>query len=148
MDIIFQSTFPRGERQQTSLSMHLLTISIHVPAWGTTGSCPLSEYRQRYFNPRSRVGNDANELSKLIRISISIHVPAWGTTGPVGCDRFSKAFQSTFPRGERLQRPFCSLNTCTFQSTFPRGERPAYVPWNTSPPEFQSTFPRGERLGK
>ena len=33
-------------------------ISIHVPAWGTTWRFPADEGVDRYFNPRSRVGND------------------------------------------------------------------------------------------
>ena len=33
---------------------------------------------------------------------ISIHVPSWGTTVAVYCNSWSKRFQSTFPRGERL----------------------------------------------
>ena len=36
-DIIFQSTFPRGERLDwADISGQQITISIHVPAWGTT----------------------------------------------------------------------------------------------------------------
>ena len=35
--IKFQSTFPRGERPTTTgKTMAFTTISIHVPAWGTT----------------------------------------------------------------------------------------------------------------
>ena len=33
-----------------------------------------------YFNPRSRVGNDASMLINATITVISIHVPAWGTT--------------------------------------------------------------------
>ena len=78
-----------------------IDISIHVPAWGTTprgqviatpvefqSTFPRGERRQilrymgfrKYFNPRSRVGND--------------HLTGWWT----GCRQI---FQSTFPRGER-----------------------------------------------
>ena len=60
-----------------------MIISIHVPAWGTTEYL-LSFHRQ---------------------ILISIHVPAWGTTVGVTIQVSDlRAFQSTFPRGER-QRP-------------------------------------------
>ena len=35
----FQSTFPRGERQEAKEAIQTTSqISIHVPAWGTTGS--------------------------------------------------------------------------------------------------------------
>ena len=56
------------------------------------------------FNPRSRVGNDLSEI--VIRSYsgfISIHVPAWGTTVKRSLDEIiDTLFQSTFPRGERL----------------------------------------------
>ena len=81
MLFLFQSTFPRGERQiQLRMGRSWHGISIHVPAWGTT-DC----YGQQYC------GN-----------KISIHVPAWGTTRiSRKCCQFL-SFQSTFPRGERL----------------------------------------------
>ena len=37
-------------------------------------------YLLRYFNPRSRVGNDNAVSFFFSDIGISIHVPAWGTT--------------------------------------------------------------------
>ena len=77
------------------------SISIHVPAWGTTYS-----------------------VSKYILInSISIHVPAWGTTHNCTMYLYTDIFQSTFPRGERLRLPVVTLVFPLFQSTFPRGER-------------------------
>ena len=80
--LIFQSTFPRGERLSQEakhprcsvlISIHVPawgttavhhginandTISIHVPAWGTTPSRTHFQAPFDYFNPRSRVGND------------------------------------------------------------------------------------------
>ena len=100
-------------------------ISIHVPAWGTT-SLTFPQGRQySYFNPRSRVGNDQGRNMRLLLMfdfnprsrvgndgrarplsdgwCISIHVPAWGTTA-IPCRSCPvSVFQSTFPRGERLQ---------------------------------------------
>ena len=56
----FQSTFPRGERQRAfQQSRALISISIHVPAWGTTNVAIAFLNLSRNFNPRSRVGNDA-----------------------------------------------------------------------------------------
>ena len=79
--IEFQSTFPRGERRSTDSSKRLtIKISIHVPAWGTTGSRRRPVPSCLYFNPRSRVGNDPGSAESCGRIRISIHVPAWGTT--------------------------------------------------------------------
>ena len=99
----FQSTFPHGERPMVSgWSECCSTISIHVPAWGTTkpmwilstlqkfqSTFQHGERRLRilhrpsqvYFNPRSRMGNDTSEEYCFSKFSyISIHVPAWGTT--------------------------------------------------------------------
>ena len=76
----FQSTFPRGERQvQLLRAGGADKISIHVPAWGTTGH-PCGASCTDHFNPRSRVGNDRAGGLDLRSIEISIHVPAWGTT--------------------------------------------------------------------
>ena len=58
-EIIFQSTFPRGERHQVSCTL----------------CSPLS-----YFNPRSLVGNDQKHKYHHDCKDISIHVPSWGTT--------------------------------------------------------------------
>ena len=122
------------------------SISIHVPAWGTTANPYRWIQPTPYFNPRSRVGNDIMGWNGADIEAISIHVPAWGTTGefyPIITDfRISihvpawgttatdppdevaqPAFQSTFPRGERLRYPNISLPLFLFQSTFPRGER-------------------------
>ena len=80
--LIFQSTFPRGERQITGIRDRKTgKISIHVPSWGTTTQLRGNVPRYEHFNPRSLVGND--------RI--------WQNTLP---SRWK--FQSTFPRGERL----------------------------------------------
>ena len=98
----FQSTFPRGERRSCHFFSSLLTISIHVPAWGTTfkrcisagflifqSTFPRGERRlciahtliltlfQSTF-PRGERQRWFNMIFK--KQAISIHVPAWGTT--------------------------------------------------------------------
>ena len=78
-------------------------ISIHVPAWGTTYLPTFHLQFYIYFDPRSRVGNDAIALIPPIMPLISIHVPAWGTTLPDCHSPHCQPFQSTFPRGERRQ---------------------------------------------
>ena len=100
--MLFQSTFPRGERPFHDQYLKIATnISIHVPAWGTT-RCSCIPCSCTHFNPRSRVGNDSFSDKKMRELFISIHVPAWGTT-TVQCEiQGSEKFQSTFPRGERL----------------------------------------------
>ena len=80
--IRFQSTLPRGERQEKAqLCTDATTISIHAPARGAT-----TEMRKKlpwtiYFNPRSREGSDGQSVSaESIHIAISIHAPARGAT--------------------------------------------------------------------
>ena len=143
----FQSTFPRGERLSFSCPhLSLSTISIHVPAWGTTeiqslffGKFSISIHvpawgttfpemccfkQNKNFNPRSRVGNDLDDLQHLgLHFTISIHVPAWGTTILYLLMMLCIVFQSTFPRGERREETLSDKLATGFQSTFPRGER-------------------------
>ena len=59
----FQSTFPRGERPKLWETMpDDQYISIHVPAWGTTGRRRTKQLSLINFNPRSRVGNDSQQM--------------------------------------------------------------------------------------
>ena len=80
-------------------------ISIHAPAWGATYECKLPGTTPIYFNPRTRVGCDDNNIiscyniikfqsthprgvrlvfvvNVFVVILISIHAPAWGATPP------------------------------------------------------------------
>ena len=121
----------------------VITISIHVPAWGTTlrtlelmsilrfqSTFPRGERPRKdtvrfildNFNPRSRVGND-NCRTKRRRV----------------CARF----QSTFPRGERLLLRRRCLKNSVFQSTFPRGERH----WSHNQPANDRNFNPRSRVG-
>ena len=64
LSLLFQSTFPRGERL-IPLVTHVKSqvISIHVPSWGTTTfKCRLHIFNGN-FNPRSLVGNDRDVWS-------------------------------------------------------------------------------------
>ena len=120
----FQSTFPRGERPYCFFTIDNYNgISIHVPAWGTTGTM----------------------LLLRVQLIISIHVPAWGTTGKTMFFHGLPLFQSTFPRGERRLADHSCTTRLIFQSTFPRGERLFLPDVVLIGLQFQSTFPRGER---
>ena len=76
-------------------------ISIHAPTWGATYSPQLLEQElqfqsthprgvrrsrprmmptRHYFNPRTHVGCDNTEKTKLEQVTISIHAPTWGAT--------------------------------------------------------------------
>ena len=72
-----------GNDRNRKQTLRRQTISIHVPAWGTTFTEQPSITMTIYFNPRSRVGNDLKSS-------------AW--------NRMRHSFQSTFPRGERRKR--------------------------------------------
>ena len=168
---LFQSTFPQGERQYTTIKrVHNLSVSIHVPARGTTQARMQSIVTQLFqstfpqgerrlvaavaalgagFNPRSRKGND--------------HSQSFYAGSP-------SEFQSTFPQGERRgsdKNQLCfrivSIHvpargttenkrvlpiTQKFQSTFPQGERLIFSIIYRNWQKFQSTFPQGERLHK
>ena len=91
------------------------------------------------------MGNDEGGGFAPLKKVISIHVPSWGTTGDFARTSGSWAFQSTFPRGERLARLGKFGWTALFQSTFPRGERRGRQYTSVVWMIFQSTFPRGER---
>ena len=99
----FQSTFPRGERQSGNLYL--------LPDRGFQSTFPRGERLlgkfivpgHYHFNPRSLVGND-------------------GIQQAINAD--TVAFQSTFPRGERRWKNLNVRCRRLFQSTFPRGERP------------------------
>ena len=58
-----------------------VSVSIHVPARGTTCPGRVRRCGSRGFNPRSREGNDDIWQESVVRLSpVSIHVPARGTT--------------------------------------------------------------------
>ena len=122
------------------------TISIHVPAWGTTvfpvplppqiklfqstfprGERPdfpyISQF-QKNFNPRSRVGNDEFfRIFQSVRM-ISIHVPAWGTTTTKSGKTWEgRNFNPRSRVGNDSGQDRMETERSEFQSTFPRGER-------------------------
>ena len=70
--------------------------------------------RYKNFNPRSRVGNDDDVPDGALDKNISIHVPAWGTTAWKSRSSRRKTFQSTFPRGERPERPNAAVSAKNF----------------------------------
>ncbi len=143
--ILFQSTFPRGERRKSEHK--------EEPEWqfqstfprGERQGRPLRIWFQGYFNPRSLVGNDVLKRYSPSKTIISIHVPSWGTT------KFS------------LIRPLeiiISIHVPSWGTTIitiaihEPNVISIHVPsWGTTPfhvsttfsATFQSTFPRGER---
>ena len=148
----FQSTHPRGVRLsnlQQIVREH--TISIHAPARGATITVDDAGNVMYNFNPRTREGCDVDDsASAAASIPISIHAPARGATvlsprekrkilnfNPrtrEGCDdypqnfqMYATIFQSTHPRGVRLQSDLKVIAPPGFQSTHPRGVRPSSI---------------------
>ena len=190
MRMKFQSTFPRGERRPVLVCLQYsvdfnprsrvgndqwkfipksnYTISIHVPAWGTTTSCDILFHHVYISIHVPAWGTTTQEISHCKAFSISIHVPAWGTTFSryYWIDNIER-FQSTFPRGERLDVSEDINNWLDISIHVPAWgttwlicrikealEISIHVPaWGTTcinqqgrtAQKFQSTFPRGER---
>ena len=144
-----------------------IEISIHAPAWGATGAGFSPSSTRTNFNPRARVGRDDGSCLQDRQHLISIHAPAWGATSNITEKEVYYEFQSTRPRGARLDGVRKVEIDKLFQSTRPRGAR--HVPFARCPCrarisihapawgatlqsagresfiEFQSTRPRGAR---
>ena len=124
--MVFQSTRPRGARrvQTGGVGPGLADVSIHAPAGGATWITAFTCSIRLRFNPRARGGRDQC-------------APA---------SRSLAKFQSTRPRGARLQQEGRIYRTGQFQSTRPRGARHLRAQNMALHLRFQSTRPRGARL--
>ena len=112
--ILFQSTFPRGERRhryQILRTKNRFQSTFPRGERRTGGSQAVAACN---FNPRSLVGTDGLHFHRDWRRFISIHVPSWGTTQCLANTRRMRLFQSTFPRGERRRRWICSTEEGNF----------------------------------
>ena len=119
----FQSTLPHGERRKA--------LAMFVARWRFQSTLPHGERprlrtrshrSRRHFNPRSRMGSDAESA---------------------GSDHASDAFQSTLPHGERPDSANPRPKTSRFQSTLPHGERQT----EPSSPIITSYFNPRSRMG-
>ena len=166
----FQSTHPRGVRQQLItgqiliilVSIHApawgatspvlekassLIVSIHAPAWGATPRLRRSFGPSRCFNPRTRVGCDACDVSgsdapttfqsthpRGVRLQnnrpldvvghVSIHAPAWGATGIlIGLGHIALVSIHAPAWGATSRKVITTPRRGEFQSTHPRGVR-------------------------
>ena len=99
--VLFQSTFPRGERL---FDERLFCSYID-------------------FNPRSHVGNDSKVEGERDDWKISIHVPTWGTTNNWANEYTAEAISIHVPTWGTTWVQEHGAEFVTFQSTFPRGER-------------------------
>ena len=121
---VFQSTRPRGARRRSVVDCpEVVGVSIHAPAWGAT-----------------IIRENGKEFG-----DVSIHAPAWGATRHMVGTRCGSLFQSTRPRGARLERIAARVFGFVFQSTRPRGARLGDRSKHLVGVGFQSTRPRGAR---
>ncbi len=168
----FQSTFPHGERRRVEEgSGHNGTVSIHVPARGTTKKSYKGDYDKLRFNPRSRTGNDHGliALIKPVKLCFNPRSRTGNDQGEKDYHGLLPGFQSTFPHGERPDRRRRNGESGSFNPRSRTGNDEKgfikYCPYcgfnprsrtgndlvQTSLPlkqsrKFQSTFPHGERL--
>ena len=144
--VIFQSTFPRGERLYGRMPRKVLLLFQSTFPRGERPGWYRWVAGAVHFNPRSHVGNDTFYFLSFILKSISIHVPTWGTTFVY--PRQSSSYMDFNPRshvGNDKVKSYVKKFRYPFQSTFPRGERRGLSSICMTKTEFQSTFPRGER---
>ena len=101
--LIFQSTFPRGERHHQPGYHYLLHSFQSTFLCGERRHITRMQLTTLHFNPRSRVGNDGWSYSD--RICDRDFNPHSCVGNDTKCEKKIKVisrFQSTFPRGERL----------------------------------------------
>ena len=101
----------------------LSAVSIHAPTWGATN--PILIFCHFFI--------------------VSIHAPTWGATQHHHFHYGQGMFQSTHPRGVRLQVYLLVMLRLLFQSTHPRGVRLSAITCPKLSSLFQSTHPRGVR---
>ena len=121
----FQSTFPQGERRVASVAgVVALAISIHVPTRGTTICLSLTIPTLPNFNPRSHKGNDLaadQEPPVLEDFNPRSHK---GNDLLEICQEMSGVLISIHvPTRGTTSFPVYPIANKVFQSTFPQGER-------------------------
>ncbi len=121
----FQSTRPHGARHHPLRPQDAhLHVSIHAPAWGATLSIKQRALNIWGFNPRARMGRDAD-----LRVAVEHDVE----------------FQSTRPHGARHGEIVNLFRVVRFQSTRPHGARHPQTVVPQQQVMFQSTRPHGAR---
>ena len=146
LQVLFQSTFPRGERLSTAiLTQHPRDFN---PRSRVGNDLSDSIYRQlyRHFNPRSRVGNDDTAKATKKANKISIHVPAWGTTRTATADCTDPGISIHVPEwGTTSVMDLQITQPIDFNPRSRVGNDRAVLLVSRPAFRFQSTFPRGER---
>ena len=121
----FQSTFPRGERPGDRSGNIRGDENFNPRSLvGNDGKTATSQTLPRDFNPRSLVGNDDSYNGDYYYQSISIHVPSWGTTMAITEKQQRFIISIHVPSWGTTKCGTTWTGKSVFQSTFPRGERP------------------------
>ena len=115
----------RGATSDRRISRSRISVSIHAPARGATGHHDRQSEESRSFNPRAREGRDSDNDSH---------------------DSPLAGFQSTRPRGARLQEIFGLEDSLQgFNPRAREGRDTGKHLKKIHPEMFQSTRPRGAR---
>ncbi len=114
-----------GDRLKLNQQMFRYQFQSSPPRGGRHGLLRVAPPLPRYFNPRPRVGGDGIVVALVIgRTWISILAPAWGATVISNVSlSIPYEFQSSPPRGGRLEPAGRSTKGEIFQSSPPRGGR-------------------------
>ena len=122
--LIFQSTFPRGERHHQPGYHYLLHSFQSTFLCGERRHITRMQLTTLHFNPRSRVGNDGWSYSD--RICDRDFNPHSCVGNDTKCEKKLRSYPDFNPRSlvgnDRLQAYGIERQE-KFQSTFPRGER-------------------------
>ena len=109
--VLFQSTFPRGERRSKRSDSDYFTDFNPRSRVGNDDVRQNKLCLDGHFNPRSRVGNDAASPAFSYMTSYFNPRSRVGNDGIYGTGSRKTTFQSTFPRGERRRSlSFCFQN--------------------------------------
>ncbi len=146
--IVFQSTRPRGARPVGGCSGHCMAeVSIHAPARGATRRhATVRRYGIDVSIHAPARGATFSNSPRLFASHVSIHAPARGATRyRHKSPRFAVQFQSTRPRGARLEDERDLRQVFSFNPRAREG-RDSIEGAEDSPVKlFQSTRPRGAR---
>ena len=94
----FQSTFPRRERRLELASDRICDRDFNPHSCvGNDTKCEKKLRSYPDFNPLSLVGNDDSKHPRHCFFSISIHVPSWGTTSGSARDHRKDRISIHFP---------------------------------------------------
>ena len=143
---LFQSTHPRGVRLAILQIKKCKSKSFNPRTHEGCDKCPVViVFSVCSFNPRTHEGCDIWREQREFNRQVSIHAPTRGATYDNSFYWSCSGFQSTHPRGVRLNTIVISNSSIMFQSTHPRGVRQLNWLMSKRVVMFQSTHPRGVR---